>query len=75
MIGFEAGSGVVVMNVEQGTEASDILMRGDVIVGIDGQPIRSVEEYDRVLSEAGEKAQFELRRRRYRGVGKVVLPR
>ena len=47
--------GVLVVNIEQGSAAEDAgLMRGDVILSVDRNPVGNVKEYDRLVSKLGK---------------------
>jgi S1-C subfamily serine protease len=58
-------TGALVISVEPGSPAERAALRpGDVIVGLDGTPVRSVDDLHRVLTEAriGARCQLELLR-------------
>ncbi len=57
LLGFSGqgvGYGVEVMRVNYGSAADRLgLERGDVVVGVNGRPVRSMSEYKRSLARAG----------------------
>ncbi len=54
--GLKTSQGVVVTNIEPGSLASDSeLQPGDAILGINGTSVETVDEYEKVLEELGEK--------------------
>ena len=62
-LGFEEEEGVVVSGVQRGTPASRAgLKRGDLIVEIDREPVRSVREYREAIEEAEDRALLLIRR-------------
>ena len=62
-LGFEEEDGVLVSGVQAGTPAFRAgLKRGDLIIEIDREPVRSVPEYQEAIEEAGDRALLLVRR-------------
>ena len=54
-LGYEEGSGVLVVGVESGSEAQKQgLRRGDLIAEVERKPVSSVEEYAEAIDQIGE---------------------
>ena len=63
--GLAAGTGVKVLSVEKGDPADAAgVLRGDVITGLDGAPVRDIDDLQRLLGEAaiGRTVRLELLR-------------
>jgi len=70
--------GAMVMDVEAGEAAEDAgLIRGDVIVSVNGQPVDSVDAFDRAIAAARPAARARLRVYNPQGAGgyRVVVLR
>jgi S1-C subfamily serine protease len=60
-IGLETDSGVLVLSVESGSPAATAGLReGDIIVGLDDQPVINIDELHRLLTEERVGARSEL---------------
>lgn len=57
-----AGEGLVVTKLKDDSPAAEKLAVGDVVIQIDQRPVRSVEDANKALAEAGEVALFTVKR-------------
>jgi len=62
--------GVVVTNIDPESPAASVLQQGDVIESIDRQPLRNVEEFNRLAAQAKERTLLRVNRQ---GVGMFVV--
>lgn len=73
-LGYEDLTGVVVSNVEPNSAAADAgLRRGDLIQEINRQPITTMADYNKVMSEINEKDGFLLLARRGENTSYLVI--
>ena len=73
--GLSTGNGVIVTNVQIGTPASDAGLRsGDIILDVDGHPVRTANEFLGFLRQLGDRSATFNVRQSYGQVNVFTLP-
>jgi S1-C subfamily serine protease len=62
--------GVVVTNIDPESPAASVLQQGDVIESIDRQPVRNVEEFNRLAAQVKGRTLLRINRQ---GMGMFVV--